>query len=148
MAQTFTDDNGKDWTVKINPVTLARIEDELGVSFSKPPEDEDSPILRIVTDCMFCFRVLWILVEAQATERGIASEDFGDLLIGDTLGRAQGAICEGLADFHPSAERRNTIRRMLGLVKETEARLVKRANDQLDGFDIDAALQEITTDGS
>ena len=148
MPQTFTDTEGRDWIVRVNPVTLSNVEAQLGVSFSDDPEDTGGPIIQIATDCMFCFRVLWILCEKQAIERGVSSEDFGDALVGDTLGKAQKALCGAVCDFYPDQNRRAATARVFSVIREAEQKIVERAGKQLDGLDVDKLVDEVMSNGS
>lgn len=145
--QTFTDNNGRDWQVKVNPITLGKIEQATGASFSADPEDGEGPIVRIATDCMYAFQVLWVLCEAQANERGVSSEDFGDALVGDVLGKAQAALCEAIAEFYPDAGRRDAVRRVFRVLKSAEEKLLAKANQQLDGLDVDKLVSEVMDGG-
>lgn len=139
----FKDNNGKEWHVKVNPVSLSRVEDRLGVDFATDPEDDGGPIIRIATDCMFCFRVLWVLCESQANERSVSSEDFGDALVGDALGNAQRALCEAVSDFYPSAERRMAVAKVFDFIHQAESRIVKQAADKIDAMNVDDIVSEV-----
>jgi|11BtaG_2_1085332.scaffolds.fasta_scaffold84226_2 hypothetical protein len=145
--QTFTDNGGRDWQVKVNPITLGKIEQTTGESFSADPEDGEGPIVRIATDCMYAFQVLWVLCEAQANERGVSSEDFGDALVGDVLGKAQAALCEAIADFYPDPARREAVRRVFSVIKAAEAKLLAKASKQLDDLDVDQLVEDVTNGG-
>lgn len=140
---TFTDNTGKDWQVKVNPVTLAKVEDCLGCDFATEPEDDGGPIIRIATDCMFCFRVLWVLCESQAEERGVSSEDFGDALVGDALGKAQRALCQAISDFYPSAERRNAVAKVFDFIHHAEQRIVQQSAEKIDALNVDDLVNEV-----
>jgi hypothetical protein len=140
---SFTDRNGKDWTIKVNPSTLARVEDRLGVDFATDPEDDGGPIIRIATDCMFCFRVLWVLCESQADERSVTSEEFGDALVGDALGKAQRALCDAIVAFYPSESRRKAVARVFEVIQQAEDKIVKKASESLDALSVDAIVSEV-----
>ncbi|MEM9108609.1 MAG: hypothetical protein AAGC72_01140 [Planctomycetota bacterium] len=148
MNDTYTDANGNDWTIKVNAFSLDKVERSLEVSFSALPEDKEGPILRIATDCMFVFRVLWILCEDQAVSRNIDEEKFSEGLVGDALGKAQAALLEAIAKFHPSEDRREGIRKVFGIIKSAEAKLIQKANAGLDAINVDKLVQEVNDAGT
>jgi len=146
MPQTFTDNEGRDWILRVNPFTLGEIEERLGVSFSAAPEDQEGPAIRIATDYLFCFRVIWVLVEKQAKERGLGSEDLGDALVGEVMGKAQAALCQALADFQPDPNRRAAMGKMFSVIQQAEQAAVAKGVAVLDQLDIDKIVTEALSD--
>lgn len=138
---TFKDNEGVEWTVKANTLSLGRVEDALGVSFCDPKED-DGPFVRIACNAMFCFRVLFVLCEAQAKERGITDEQFSERLVGDTLGRAQAVLLDAIVEFFPTEQRRKAARQVVESLRAVEAATIEHTSAKLAGIDLDKVVRE------
>lgn len=138
---TFKDNEAVEWTVKVNAITLGRVEDALGVSFSDGG-DTDGPFIRIACDAMFAFRVAFVLCEPQCKERDLTDEQFSERLVGDALGRAQSAILEAIIAFMPSEQRRKAARQVVDSLRAVEDSAIKHSASELSAIDIDAAVKE------
>ena len=138
---TFKDNEAVEWQVKVNAVSLARVEDAIGVSFSDA-KDDDGPFIRIACDAMFAFRVAFVLCEAQIKERGLDDEQFSERLVGDALGRAQQAVLSGIVDFMPTESRRTAARQVMESLAAVERATIEHSSKALAGIDIDAAVKE------
>lgn len=139
---TFTDNTGVEWHVKATALTLGRVEDALGVSFSDAGS-EDGPFIRIAVDAMFAFRVAFALCEPQIKERGLTDEQFSERLIGDALGRAQKAMTDAVIDFLPDPERRAAAARTVEALRAFERETIKQAAADLDSINLEEAVKEM-----
>lgn len=140
--QSFKDNQGREWKLSINGLSLDQVEQRLGVSFSSDPKDEQGPILKIATDSMFAFKVAFLLCEDQTKARGIEPSDFADALVGDALDSARRAILDGLIAFPSSPEHREAIARVVKAVQDTERAIIRQAMAGLDGFDAEATAEQ------
>lgn len=89
----FTDDRGRDWTLRLTITEAKRVRDELGLSLIA---DED--LRKATGDLETTADVLHCLCRQQAEERGIDPGQFGELLT-ECFAAAADALLDELAAF-------------------------------------------------
>lgn len=95
--------NGKDWIVAIDAPTIRRIRDLfdgldlVGLDGKAYQMMVDDPTLLV--------DVLWVLCAKQAEGHKMSDEDFGRMLVGESLDHAAKAMKEAILDFSPSQTR-------------------------------------------
>jgi len=109
MARTFTDRDGREWTIRIGLYTANRIK-ELSdgvIDFvdTSRVQSARNALIEMAEDVALCGRVLWWLCEDQAKEHNIGEEQFADGFDLDVLDAATTAVAEALIDFFPSRAR-------------------------------------------
>ena len=109
--KSFRDNCGRTWTIALNVWEVKRIRSILGVDLANVITlDRDGKVQvdlvdRIANDPCLLVDILWVLVESEAKERGVADVDFGSALAGDSITEATKAFLDELVDFFPGAKR-------------------------------------------
>jgi hypothetical protein len=120
--QIFQDDNGREWSIKINGPVVEDVRKRYGmdlVSWETPPFE------RLAADPELCGKLLWFLLEDQAIKAGVEPRDFA-IGLSDSIGPALLALCEATNDFFPPSKR--SLRRSL---LEKSAAVEAKAGDLL-----------------
>jgi hypothetical protein len=103
---TFTDDNGRKWTVDVNAHTIAAVR-EYDSEFLRGPAA--NTFERLADDPERLVNVLWILVEPQAVADDVEDWQFGRALAG-SIERATNALVAAVLRFVRPDERRLLLR--------------------------------------
>ncbi|AMV29288.1 hypothetical protein VT84_33140 [Gemmata sp. SH-PL17] len=117
MANTFRDNAGREWVVAIHVHAVEQVEARCDVRIGALLRDQLAGLFELLEDPVKFVRVLWVLVEEQATKVALTPEQFGRSLGGDALEAAWQAFVGALADFSPSRLRS----RIRALVATTNA---------------------------
>lgn len=88
----FKDAEGREWVIRFDYGTLCRIEDELGYKILEDPSSLPTGVRDVV-------KMLWLLIEKQAKEKGVSAQSFGESLQGATINSAILCMVEELAVF-------------------------------------------------
>lgn len=147
----FRDAKGREWTVKLTRGDLRRVREQTGIELGKLLADRDQLAAVVFGDPENVWKVLWVLIEAQAAERGIDKDGLEDAWDEDAAGGALDALVVAVANFtlprSVSAKAVATIRS--GMVKVSEAMsleaetLMRKAEEEMD-----AQLNELRTSSS
>lgn len=139
---SFKDNAGDEWQVKVHAMALANVEQSLGVSFSSPGDD-DGPLMQVIYNPIFAFKVLFLLCESQAKSRNLTDEQFSERLVGDTFAAARECLLNAIADFFPDASRRDAAKSLVRTMFEAERMLVSKASAKLAAVDMDKLTDEV-----
>lgn len=138
---TFTDSQGRGWDVALTYRTYRQILHELDVDlFQLLISDKAGELWqKLMMSVCLPADILTIVCRRQAEERGMAADEFADMLAGDVLGAGMEALRDAIVDFTPDPQVRAALRAM----NEEAARTMKQATKQ-------AALQvhKTSTPGS
>ena len=102
--QTFTDTQGRAWTVAITVDTIRRVRALTGTDLMGVLGGD--LIQRLAADPVLLADVLYSVVKPEAEARQINDADFGRALAGDAVASATTALLEGLVAFFPSPRAR------------------------------------------
>lgn len=103
--KTFTDANGRSWTLTLNLGTAMTVKSRLDIDLLQPEaprkgEANGEPVLTLLgTDEMLLGEVLCVMLEGQFIKHGVTEEDVRNCFDGQTLLAAQKAFYEELIDF-------------------------------------------------
>lgn len=140
---TFTDIQGRTWTVTINVDAIRRVRGLLEVNLLEVVEGK--LIERLVGDPMLLCDLVYALCKPEADARSVSAEDFGRAMAGDAIDGATTALLEELVDFFPKARRR-LLAKALGKLKALETMAVEAVEKRLDSPELEermrAALEE------
>ena len=109
--RTFKDNKGRTWEIALNVWQMKRLRDTLGIDLvnvigtSADGSVRVDTIDRIASDPCLLVDILWVVCERQAKDAGVADEDFGASLAGDSIEMATRAFLDELVDFFPGARR-------------------------------------------
>jgi hypothetical protein len=97
----WKDASQREWSTAITVTTVKRVQELAGVLLT----DMDA-ILRVDNDIMLLCDVLSAITQPQRDERGVTSQQFGELLFGVTLDAAYESFRQDLLDFFPPSRRK------------------------------------------
>lgn len=120
---TFSDSLGKSWSLGLTVGLLREIRSKAGVDLGKAFTSEESLNQILFGEADSLVKVLWVVCEKQAQERGVSPEQFAYLFDGASIERATEALLSAVADFFP----RSRIGRAL---KDKLKEILTEAEDQ------------------
>lgn len=133
----WTDATGKDWTTSVNVNTVRRVNELTGVLLTDAADTD--LVQRLFSDIMLLCDVLYAVCEPQASERGIDSAAFGELLAGETIDKACDSLMRSIVDFFPSG-RRDKVNRILAATRKIEQEQVKLLDQRMSAEQIDKLI--------
>ncbi len=142
MKRCFTDDGGRDWPVTITVATVKRVRSLCDVDLMAILDKSGALLARFMDDPAILGDVLYVVCKAQADERQITDEQFGELLAGDTLQNATDVFLEALVDFFPHETRRKALRRLLEKIAKVQGIVLDKAMTQLEDPELDKCMEE------
>jgi len=116
---TFTDTEGREWSVVIRPSDVKRLDKALKLDIWKADDLKNGP-LAALTDERTLLAALWILCEEQAKHRGIDEDAFADGFNGGVFDAAFDAIQGAILVFFSGA-RASRLRQILGHLEAIRA---------------------------
>jgi hypothetical protein len=129
---SFKDADGREWKLRLTVGLLGDVRRDAGVDLGaaiKSPKDLAGILYADPADLV---KVLWVLVEKQATDAGVSPEEFGHAFDGAAIERAGEALLEAVADFFP----RSAIGRK---IKSNLPKLLEQVDREIEAR-MDAAL--------
>lgn len=132
--KTFTDAQGKTWTIEVNVATLQRVKGRTGIDLTKLIDANGDTFTKVVDDVFVMFDVLTALVQPQLDTQGMTPEQFGEALDETSLEAAVHALIEAVIDFFREGKR---------LLLKRAFTKVKTAAQRRQSTTIDQALQAV-----
>lgn len=102
--RTFTDTQGRAWTVTVTVDTIRRVRALAGADLMAVVGGD--LLERLSGDPVLLADLLYAVVKPEADARQVSDLDFGRALAGDAVVAATQALLEGLIDFFPSPRAR------------------------------------------
>jgi hypothetical protein len=135
---TFTDVQGRAWSIDINVATLRQVRALSGIDLM---EALGGTLLdRLVSDPVLLGDVLYACVKPQADERQVNDEAFGRALAGDVIDAATAALLEAFVAFFPHPRRR-VLGKAVAKLAGWRAAALAAAEARLDDPALEAAVQ-------
>lgn len=126
--QTFTDTQGRTWTIAVTVDTIRRVRALTGTDLMAVLGGE--LIERLSADPVLLADVLYAVVKPEADARGVDDADFGRALAGDSVAAATTALLEGLVAFFPSPRAR-LLRQALAKLDAWQTAALSAAEERL-----------------
>ncbi|MBM4019872.1 MAG: hypothetical protein FJ288_16380 [Planctomycetes bacterium] len=117
--KTFTDSQGRTWSLVVNVSAVKRVRGLLDVDLLDVAGGD--LLSRLADDPCLLVDVLFALCKPEADARAVTDEEFGRGMVGGVLDEAAAALMKELLDFFPSAQRARALGRMAGKLKEQQA---------------------------
>ena len=108
--QSFADNAGRSWTVRLNVDVLRRVRALCKVNLMDAASGDLAD--RLAADPVLLCDVLYAVCKAEADAGGVSAEAFAEALGGDAIDEATAALLEELVDFFPK-RRREVLRRAM-----------------------------------
>jgi hypothetical protein len=99
---TFKDREGNQWSCVVSINDVKRLRDLVGLDVMSAIEGK---FFEAIADPILLCDALNVVCLAQIERRGLTNEQFGLLLLGDTIEQAAAAFVEGVIDFFPTQRR-------------------------------------------
>ena len=139
--QTFTDNQGREWSIAITVGSIKRVQDLLDVNLAEITGGDPPLLTRLEIDIVLLCDVIYAVVKPQADEAGVTDEQFGAALGGEAIRAAHGAFWEELADFFRSlshTDQAKAIDKQLQLVRAVTDKAVQK----IDELQIDDVVEQ------
>ena len=136
---TFTDTEGRSWTVQVTVDAIRRVRDLTGVNLAVEATGGDL-FERLAADPVLLCDILYGLVKPEADKASVSDEDFGRAMAGDAIDCATEALLEELVAFFPQSQRQ-VLKKALAKLEKFEVRAVEFAMRRLDDPALDAKFE-------
>jgi hypothetical protein len=103
--KTFTDRQGRSWTIEVNYTSLRRVKATAGVDLTKLVDPQADIVGQLTSDPFILFDCLVAILQPQLDERGLTAEQFGESLDEESADKAAVALIEAAIDFFQEAKR-------------------------------------------
>lgn len=143
--QSYTDDQGQEWSVEINGWTLKRVRDNAGVLLTSLLEENGKLYADLHADSILLADVVWPVIEEQANERSITVKQFALSFKGDVVARARDAVVEATIDFFDSPEARSQARELIGKINQIAEEISGKAAEKLQAVNPQEVAQSFIT---
>ncbi len=142
--KTFTDTQGRSWSIAINFTSLCRVKDLTGVDLIKFVDVRSETFSEVVDDAYLLFDVLCAVVKPQMQQTGISIEEFGTALDETALESAVKTLIEGVIDFFRDEKRlilRKAFNKVMNAAEQRQTSVMDRARMEIDSPQFDQAIE-------
>ena len=142
--KSFSDSQGRNWSIDINVDTLRRVKSQTDVDLTKLVDARNETFQNVVQDYFLMFDLLHALVEPQFSKHGITGKEFGVALDEASLESAVRALIEAVIDFFREEKRlvlRKAFTKVMGAAERHQAEAIEKANKELDSPQFDQAVE-------
>lgn len=139
MPRTFTDEEGREWRLKIHVPVRNRIFEDLEIDLFDV--DDGRLMQRLIGHPADLAAVLWMLCEQQAAEKNIEPEAFSAGLCGDVIDAAIDCLIQALCDFFPPSKRAVMLA-ALEKIRQTERRAQAESLKALESPELQQLLDD------
>jgi hypothetical protein len=137
--KTFTDANGRNWTLTLNLGTAMTVKARLDIDLLQPEQGDPPLLTRLGTDEMLLGEVLCVMLEGQFAVHKVTDDDVRACFDGQTLLSAQKAFYEELINFFQSRGRKDRAKAVAKQMAMIDA-AVTAIETRIDGIDIDKTI--------
>ena len=138
--KTFTDNEGRSWTVEVNVAALKRAKGLAGVDLMAVLDGD--LIERFIRDPVLLCDALYAVCKPEADEKGVSDEDFGRAMAGDAIEHATAALLDEIVSFCPSPRDRAALGRVLAATRTAMDKARDLVEARLDSGELEKAIDE------
>lgn len=138
--QTFTDTQGRVWTIAITVDAVKRVRALTGTDLLAVAGGD--LLERLSTDPILLADVLYACVKPEADAKQVSDIDFGRALAGDAIAAATAALLQDIVDFFP-APKRALLAKALGKLGEVQTAALAEAGRRLEAVDATAIASQV-----
>lgn len=135
---TWKDKNGKEWNCEITVKVLKQIKQRLNVDFM----DITNAVKKLMTDVYFLCDSLYIVHEEECQRNGLSDEDFGALLVGETIDNATKALIDSLICFFPT-QQREMLEKITKKREAVTAEIYRQMGTEIDNLPMEKVIELI-----
>lgn len=140
MSNTFRDNEGRQWAIKINVATIKRVRDKLKINLLELMLPNNTLEVRLADPCLLV-DILYLLCKEQAEAIGISDTDFGIAQTMDGIEQAWIGVLEGLVLFSPSGLR-PAHQKVLEKAKQFQAMAEAKIKAMVETLEFDQMLDQ------
>lgn len=134
----WKDKDGKDWNCEITVKILKQIKQRLGVDFL----DVTNAVKKLMTDVYFLCDALYIIHEDECKRKNLTDEDFGSLLVGETIDNATKALIDSLISFFP-IQQREMLEKITKKREAVAAAIYQQMGQEIDSLPMEKVIELI-----
>ena len=138
--KTFTDNEGRQWTVAVHIASVKRAKGLAGVDLMGALDS--GLIERFIRDPVLLCDVIYAVCKPEADERGVSDEEFGRAMAGDAIEHATEALLEEIVSFSPNPRDRAVLGKVLKATQSAMDRARDLVETRLDSGELDRAIDE------
>lgn len=103
--KTFSDRQGRSWTIEINYTSLRRVKAATGVDLTRLVDPKSDVMGQLTGDPFILFDCLVALLQPQLDDKGITAEQLGESLDEESADKAAVALIEAAIDYFQEGKR-------------------------------------------
>ena len=143
--KTFTDRQGRSWTIEINYTTLRRVRAITGIDLTRIVDPKSNVMEQLTGDPFVLFDCLVAILQPQLDERELTPEQFGEALDEESGDKASMALIEAIIDFFPEGKRMLLRRALTKVLTAAERRQLATLDKALQAVESPEFTQAIET---
>lgn len=141
--QKFTDQGGREWTVKLDVGGVRDVRDNTGVLLTTLCDEGFKLLADLYKDPVLLADIVWLLVQEQATAIHMDVSEFCEGFWGDTVGQARDAVVEATVDFFDDPETRSSVRQQIAKLMKVATEVQQVAINRVKDLDTEQAVKSI-----
>ena len=143
--KSFTDRQGRSWTIEINYTSLRRVHALTGINLTRIVEPRSNVMEQLTGDPFILFDCLIAILQPQLDEKQITAEQFGEALDEESGDKASMALIEAIIDFFPEGKRMLLKRALTKVLTAAERRQLATLDKALQAVESPEFSQAIET---
>ena len=143
--KSFTDRQGRSWTIEINYTSLRRVHALTGINLTRIVDPQANVMEQLTGDPFVLFECLVAILQPQLDEKEITAEQFGEALDEESGDKASMALIEAIIDFFPEGKRMLLKRALTKVLTAAERRQLATLDQALQAVESPEFSQAIET---
>lgn len=143
--KSFTDRQGRSWTIEINYTSLRRVHALTGINLTRIVDPQANVMEQLTGDPFILFDCLVAILQPQLDEKEITAEQFGEALDEESGDKASMALIEAIIDFFPEGKRMLLKRALTKVLTAAERRQLTTLDQALQAVESPEFSQAIET---
>ena len=143
--KSFTDRQGRSWTIEINYTSLRRVHALTGINLTRIVDPQSHVMEQLTGDPFVLFDCLIAILQPQLDEKQVTAEQFGEALDEESGDKASMALLEAIIDFFPEGKRMLLKRALTKVLTAAERRQLATLDQALQAVESPEFSQAIET---
>ena len=143
--KSFTDRQGRSWTIEINYTSLRRVHALTGINLTRIVDPQSNVMEQLTGDPFVLFDCLIAILQPQLDEKDVTAEQFGEALDEESGDKASMALLEAIIDFFPEGKRMLLKRALTKVLTAAERRQLATLDQALQAVESPEFSQAIET---
>lgn len=143
--KSFTDRQGRSWTIEINYTSLRRVHALTGINLTRIVDPQANVMEQLTGDPFILFDCLVAILQPQLDAKEVTAEQFGEALDEESGDKASMALIEAIIDFFPEGKRMLLKRALTKVLTAAERRQLATLDKALQAVESAEFYQAIET---